>query len=233
MAYAPPSPVDLAKVFESGQYSDLTIVCRETVFPVHQAIVCSQSTFFQEVVEKDFVTGLSDIIDLSDFDHDSEDISRMLSFLYNSQYPYPAGSLAVHVNLYAMGDIFNLPRLSKYAKSKFKDSLTRISDQKAFLRLIPRIYNSTPEPDRGLRDAAVWNARVNYDYYMNNLECKDAFHKVLQILSSRLSGYLNVLDQVGSLGLTRKSAQDFDPQTGDGVLEITKIASLLAENQSF
>ena len=104
----------------------------------------------------------------------------MLSFLYNSHYLSPAGNLAVHVDMYAMGDIFDLPRLSKYAQYKFIESLNRISDEKTFLSLIPRIYESTPESDRGLRDVAVWKARRRYYDYTKNLDHKDAFDEALK-----------------------------------------------------
>ena len=118
------------------------------------------------------------IINLSDYD--VEDVNRMLSFLYNSHYLCPPADLTIHVGMYAMGDMFHLPRLSKYAKREFNEALTRISDQQTFLSLIPRIYGSTPESDRGLRDVAVRNARINYNYYISDPVCKDAFHEVLQ-----------------------------------------------------
>lgn len=185
------------RIFESGQYSDLKIKNGDKEFPVHKAIVCTQSKFFRAAISEGFEVrvahtvknwayagnpqaGTTGIINLSD--HDIEDVCRMLSFMYSSHYLCPEANLAAHVGVYAMGNMFDLPRLSQYAKCKFNDSLTHVSDEDpmTFISLIPRIYESTPESDRGLRDAAVLNARRKYDYHTANLDYKDAFNEVLQ-----------------------------------------------------
>ena len=185
------------RVFESGQYSDLKIKCGDKEFLVHKAIVCTQSKFLQAAIGEGFEVGVAlivknwayasnsqasttGIINLSD--HDVEDVSRMLSFLYGSHYSCPADNLEVHVGMYAMGDMFDLPRLSQYAKCGFKESLKHIAhqDPMTFISLISRVYESTPESDRGLRNAVVRNAWENYDHYATTWDHKDAFGEVLQ-----------------------------------------------------
>lgn len=44
-----------ARIKESGEYSDLTIVAGKVEFKVHRAIVCSQSGFFKVACKKSFV----------------------------------------------------------------------------------------------------------------------------------------------------------------------------------
>lgn len=104
----------------------------------------------------------------------------MIQFLYSSTYRTLASDLKFHVEMYAIGDEFDLPRLCQVARTRFREDLpSRRIDQTNFLRMIPQIYESTPETDRGLRDIAVWFARQNYDLYIRD-DLKDMFNGTLQ-----------------------------------------------------
>ena len=74
-------------------------------------------------------------------------------------------ALALHVEIYAIGDKYHLPRLCKFARIQYKERLPRIKDHKVFLSLIPLVYESTPGSNRGIRDIVIWNARKNYYMY--------------------------------------------------------------------
>ncbi|CAD0030366.1 unnamed protein product [Aureobasidium pullulans] len=53
----------IAKLYESGAYSDLKIVCGQDTYNVHKAIICPQSTFFKAACRQDtFQEGQSGII---------------------------------------------------------------------------------------------------------------------------------------------------------------------------
>lgn len=111
----------------------------------------------------------------------------MLQFLYSSTYRSPK-DMALHVEMYAMGDKFDLPRLCQFATVKFKESvptptthatLKEIS-QKTLIEMIPRIYESTPDSNKGLRTIAVWNVRKDYDCYSSRPDLKGKFREMLQ-----------------------------------------------------
>ena len=47
----------LVRIKDSGDYSDLTIVCGKSEFKVHRAIVCPQSGFFRAACNEGFKVG--------------------------------------------------------------------------------------------------------------------------------------------------------------------------------
>ena len=81
--------------------------------------------------------------------------------------------------MYAIGDKYDLPRLCRFAKFKYQETLPHITD-KDFLSLIPLVYESTPDSNRGIRDIVIWNARKNYSMYNSRSEWKDPLHEVIR-----------------------------------------------------
>lgn len=55
-------------MFESGRYSDLTIVCGNKRYPVHRALLASRSTFFDGACRNSFREAETGVIDLSEDD---------------------------------------------------------------------------------------------------------------------------------------------------------------------
>ncbi|KAM0234351.1 hypothetical protein ACHAP5_010117 [Fusarium lateritium] len=45
-----PGAQSLAKLLDTGDYSDLTIICGKDRYKVHKAIVCPRSSFFKAAV---------------------------------------------------------------------------------------------------------------------------------------------------------------------------------------
>ncbi|KAF2264147.1 hypothetical protein CC78DRAFT_247632 [Lojkania enalia] len=74
----------LASLFECGKYSDLTIICGIKRYPVHRAIVCSRSTFFDGACRNLFRESESGIIDLTE--DDPEAVEHMVNYLYHLDY---------------------------------------------------------------------------------------------------------------------------------------------------
>ncbi|PVH79552.1 hypothetical protein DL98DRAFT_572402 [Cadophora sp. DSE1049] len=68
----------LSTLLSTGQFSDLTITCREQVFRVHRAVVCPQS---KPLAAAEAQTGT---IDLDD--RDPEVIAKFLHYLYHGDY---------------------------------------------------------------------------------------------------------------------------------------------------
>ncbi|KAL8734282.1 MAG: hypothetical protein Q9181_003249 [Wetmoreana brouardii] len=76
--------VRLATSFESGKYSDLSIICRDREFRVHRHILCTASKFFAAACDGNFKEARDSRIDLSEDDPDA--LERMLKYLYTADY---------------------------------------------------------------------------------------------------------------------------------------------------
>jgi hypothetical protein len=63
--------IDFAKcprMFDSGKYSDLTIVTAQKSYPVHRALLASRSSFFEGVCNNPFREAESGVISLAEDD---------------------------------------------------------------------------------------------------------------------------------------------------------------------
>ena len=97
-------------------------------------------------------------------------IYRMLEYLYMQDYTVDLGfdpfwsvidswtqtRLHVHAQMYSLGDKYDLPGLKKEALRRFINDIAIPGDKKretlTLLSVIPTVYTTTPESDRGLRD---------------------------------------------------------------------------------
>ena len=67
--------------------------------------------------------------------------------------------LNINVVMYAMGDKYGIKSLKKLAENKFEAAHEAISgtpiEARELMVIIPTVYESTPETDRGLRDSVL------------------------------------------------------------------------------
>lgn len=82
----------------------------------------------------------------------------------------PLSALELHAELYALGDKYQVPGLSRLAIQKYEGRLKRAWDPQKFLQLIARVYNLTLESNRDLRNAALCHARS----HVGKLQSDDA-----------------------------------------------------------
>ncbi|OKP10402.1 hypothetical protein PENSUB_4191 [Penicillium subrubescens] len=76
--------LSLWKLYQSGDHTDLDVICGDRVFKVHKAIVCSQSSFFAAACSGYFKEGVEAKVDLSD---DAPCIlERFFQFVYLGNY---------------------------------------------------------------------------------------------------------------------------------------------------
>jgi hypothetical protein len=66
----------LASLFQSSQYSDLTIVCGMKRYPVHRLLLATRSTFFEGACRGGFREAETGVIDLTD--DDAEAVEHMI-----------------------------------------------------------------------------------------------------------------------------------------------------------
>lgn len=74
----------LASLFNSGMYSDLTIVCGGKRYPVHRALIATRSSFFEGACRNSFLEAETGVIDLSE--DDAEAVEHMVHYFYHTDY---------------------------------------------------------------------------------------------------------------------------------------------------
>ena len=118
----------------------------------------------------------SNIIDLS---HDTKRIVfRMVEFVYRGDYDVlnypdypttdkdtPDGSkvrhAVLHADMFTVADKYDIVALGEKAKEHFEETIDSWSlDDSEFLEVTKYVYSTTPESDRGLRDAIVRETRL-------------------------------------------------------------------------
>ncbi|TVY83182.1 hypothetical protein LSUE1_G003669 [Lachnellula suecica] len=83
-AAAPARTTVNASMYESGKYSNMTIVCKEKTCRVHRCIVCLQSKPLAAAVDGGFKEGINKEVNLDD--NEPEIVGKMLEYLYNADY---------------------------------------------------------------------------------------------------------------------------------------------------
>jgi hypothetical protein len=70
--------------------------------------------------------------------------------------------LTIHAAMYALGDKYQVQGLSQIAKEKFESCLHHHANSSDFVSAVQVAYTSTPESNRGLRDAVLSAFRAHF-----------------------------------------------------------------------
>jgi hypothetical protein len=119
-------------LLKSAKYSDLTIVCKGQEFPVHRAIICPRSTFFDLACSSGFKESYSGRIELED---DPATVERMISYMYT--FDYRDEEHRDHRDLCLESSICNIP--SRYESHEHRNIIHQEKDQPALLSSV-RVY---------------------------------------------------------------------------------------------
>ena len=121
-------------------------------------------------------------------DDDLYIVERMISFMYFNTYsdqdpepeegPSSRSLLRTHAEVYAIADKYDLLELSELARAKYSSALTWECDPAAFLESIPKVYNLTPDSNRGLRDVVLRYARQHAEELREDEELMSLFESV-------------------------------------------------------
>ncbi|KAG6986522.1 multicopper oxidase abr1 [Physcia stellaris] len=198
----------LARIKDSGDYSDLTIVCGKSEFKVHRAIVCPQSGFFSAACKEGFKETSTGTIELQE--EDEELVRLMVEYLYTTMYTdeydglterlpcnHPEDtdcscddkrcylrSYGIAISLYAMGDKYLIPGLMTYSSAYIK---------KMFIEAGPRYLN---------HDIKVWALAYRHSRKSDELRAV-VLKTVCDELSNTeivdYSGFLEFLEEVPEL----------------------------------
>jgi hypothetical protein len=187
-----------ARLFRSGDYSDLEVTCAEgTSFKVHKAIVCSQSKYFAnacrpggfKVCESLFSCWLAlyqsaylglyvqesveDCVKLES--SEPEVVHALLQYLYSLEYEAPiaepeVAAMTFHAKMYAASDYFGVDSLKCTAKERFEKTATENWDSDEFVTAVQLVYGSTPSHDRSLRDTVAQLCSTHFQELMSKRE---------------------------------------------------------------
>ena len=86
----------------------------------------------------------------------------------NEDKEKPLSMLELHAEMYALGDKYQAPGLSRLAMQKYEGRLKRGWVPQDFLRSIARVYKLTPESSRELRNATSRHARSNIEQFQSD-----------------------------------------------------------------
>ena len=121
-------------------------------------------------------------------DDDLYIVERMISFMYFRSYadrdpepeegPSSRSVFRTHAEVYAIADKYDLPELSELAMSKFSKELMWDHDRTEFLRSVPKVYDLTPDSNRGLRDVVVAYVRQHAEELREGKELASLFDSV-------------------------------------------------------
>ncbi|OAG41882.1 hypothetical protein AYO21_03885 [Fonsecaea monophora] len=149
------------RVYHSGAFSDMTIICADEKFQVHKVVVCSQSSFFNTVCSKPWGKSTQPAVDLSD--DDVETVKRMIDFFYRGDYQdFESDKFTQHAQVFAIATKYDIDKLAQKAAHKFWNANIKCWDAEAFLKSVPIVYLGTPEQVLGLRDVATRCIRVHF-----------------------------------------------------------------------
>jgi hypothetical protein len=155
-----------SRLLDSGQATDLAVVCGAGHRDVHGFVLALHSDVLGKAYKGAFSESLTKTIDLSD---DGEEcVKALIEYCYT--FEYKVDSLPMHVSMVVIADKYNIKSLANYATERFGSRLqTSVSHDELFAaaKLVCGtegvtekmrglvVDNATKAGDPGLRDALI------------------------------------------------------------------------------
>ena len=178
------------------KYHDLTLRCGSEVMGLHRVVVCGGSRVLDKMLDSSVQDGNKSVIELPE--EDVKVVRKAMRFLYTGDYeakeistkpddnvegssvtvgetPLTSRTLLLHVDVYAFGYHYAIPKLQEMASTKFNDAV-REGDAWAtevLPTLITKVYNTTPPTEKGLRDIIAGVCALHIDILLSIPEFAD------------------------------------------------------------
>jgi len=142
----------LSEAFSGGQFSDVTLVCEEKMFPCHKVILSARSDVFKAMFSHENTKeGQTNQVDITDTDPDT--LEQLLKYIYSDKLDCDMPNLAS--SLMRAADKYNIPRLKSLCEEAICNNI-EVSNA-ADILVLAHMYEAT-----NLKAMAV-------DFIMNNL----------------------------------------------------------------
>ncbi|XP_035220456.1 speckle-type POZ protein B-like [Stegodyphus dumicola] len=172
----------LRNLYESGKFSDVTIVVDSRRFPVHKFILCSHSSVFCRMFETEMIESESNQVQISDVDPDI--IHAMLLFIYSGGVEKLCVETAMQ--LYTAADKYDVLALKKMCASFLKSNIS-----------VKNVCNILQLAEMHSDDDLLWNA---FEFFSDHLQ--EIFSTKEWKESSKNHVYARLMQHV--MGRTRK-----------------------------
>ncbi|KFY00931.1 hypothetical protein O988_03022 [Pseudogymnoascus sp. VKM F-3808] len=145
---------------KTGAFSDLTITCGDMTWNAHRVVVCPKSSFFRAACVGNFKEAVTGIISLED--DNPLAVNFMMDYIYTNDYTINKqpkdvlSRLRMHVQVYCLGDKYDIVGLRRMATFSYEDVLDEATFEE-FLASIPEVY--LPQASNGLRKSAINHMR--------------------------------------------------------------------------
>ncbi|RDI83877.1 hypothetical protein Vi05172_g6279 [Venturia inaequalis] len=162
-----PTSLDgMAELLDSGEYSDMSVTCKQKVFKVHKAVVCTRSNFFRNAMKNGtFKESETGNIDLSD--DDPLAVEAVLRFVYQGSYSSLAkgnkDAMILHARVYNLAEMYAIKSLKTMAATELEKLAETDFKLPALPLAIKEIYENCQVDDKTLRDIVVRVVLSNYD----------------------------------------------------------------------
>lgn len=198
---------ELRRLFEDSEGTDVHLVCGEMTREVHSVILRLGSKVLGTMCSGSFQEGLSGRIELKE--HEPHLVYRMLQHLYMIDYSANeieidgkkeesfVSVLHTHAMMYAMGDEYDIKDLKEEALWKFNKAIANKGQSDVLASVagvIPTVYATTPDSDRGIRDAVVAFGAKNLAEMKDLPDFKNAVTQAPTYIIEVLPGFFHRLE---------------------------------------
>jgi len=153
---------DFSQLFESENYSDVTVTCADKEFRCHKNILASRSPVFKTMLESDMKekkTGRIEIKNMS-----SEVVGDMLKYIYSGDAP----NIDSHTKeLFAAADQYQLEKLKEMCEEKLCSSID--ANNCIELLVLGDLYHASPLKEASLRFLSVNMKKIKTSEWKESL----------------------------------------------------------------
>ncbi|OAL29216.1 hypothetical protein AYO20_09269 [Fonsecaea nubica] len=162
----------LARLLESGEFSDLKFLCKGDEFKVHKAIVCTQSPVIKAAIQGAFEESHTSVIKMDNFD--PKVVKQLVQFMYTGDYDIEEvrRDASEEATSEVVGDVVDGGSLSDGQSQPDENEINRTGSP------------SAPQPEVSARDPLLEHIHVNSigDYYGIEALVSLANSKIEQLL---------------------------------------------------
>ncbi|KAK5128614.1 hypothetical protein LTR08_004043 [Meristemomyces frigidus] len=141
-------PKGMQGLLETGNFSDLTVICGERTWKLHKAVICPQSSFFMKAFLGDYTEAKTNKIELRA--DDPAIVDAMIQLFYKQSYDAPSqespevSPASFHVQVHNIGDKYDSVPLQERATDYFKSIADKEVNIAGYAGMVNLAYSVGP-----------------------------------------------------------------------------------------